>query len=77
MHDFILEFGYNVRNSSIRSGNSEVYVNFFMKEFPGLALRSGRGRANFAQPRIGETVDGANLYGAREAPFDRNIAAYA
>jgi len=60
LHDFILDFGYNVRSSSIRSSNRELYFNFTMKQFPLLALRSGSGRASFSPPRIGETVAGAN-----------------
>lgn len=70
LHDFILEFGYNVRNSSIRSGNKEIYFNFRMKNFPQYALRSGSGRATFSRPRIGETVAGANQYGVQTIPLE-------
>ncbi len=60
LHDFILDFGYNVRNSAIQSSsNKEVYFSFRLKAFPGLALRSGS-RSEFSEPRIGETVAGAN-----------------
>jgi len=74
LHDFILDFGYNVRNSSLRNSNKEIYFNFSMKAFPILSLRSGAGRATFADPRIGETVSGANIYGSRAEPFDQNLA---
>ncbi|MBN1689199.1 MAG: LPS-assembly protein LptD [Candidatus Omnitrophica bacterium] len=55
----VLDFGFNVRNSSIRSANKELYFNLKLKPFPDVALRSGR-RAAFAAPRIGETVAGAS-----------------
>lgn len=59
LHDFILEFGYNVRDSLIDSSNKGLFFNFRMKAFPTLGLRSGP-RATFSEPRIGETVAGAN-----------------
>ncbi len=59
LHDFILEFGYNVRDSWINNNNKQLFFNFRMKALPGLALRAG-GRASFSEPRIGETVAGAN-----------------
>ena len=59
LHDFIFDFGYNVRNSSIENRAEELYFNFHLKAFPTFALRSGR-RASFGAPRIGETVAGAN-----------------
>lgn len=59
LHDFILEFGYNVRDSLIDSNNIGAFVNFRMKAFPSYVLRSGQ-RASFSEPRIGETVAGAN-----------------
>lgn len=76
LHDFIFSFGYNVRNSSIRNSNSEIYFNFSMKDFSALALRSGGGRATFSEPRIGETVAGANQYGGRAHRFDPAIRTY-
>jgi len=60
LHDFILEFGYNQRNSLINQNNNEVFVNFRMKGVPGISIGGGGGRANFSEPRIGETVAGAN-----------------
>lgn len=60
LHDFILEFGYNVRNSWVNNNNSNLFFNFRMKGIPGVNLRAGGGRATFSEPRIGETVAGAN-----------------
>lgn len=59
LHDFILDLGYNVRNSEIQRKNTEIFFNFRLKAFPELALRSGS-RATFAEPRIGQTVAGSN-----------------
>ncbi len=76
LHDFILNIGYSVRNSSIRSGNQEWFFNFTMKQFPVLALRTGGGRATFSEPRIGETVAGANQLSGGPSYFeDARIAA--
>jgi hypothetical protein len=60
LHDFILEFGYNVRNSWIDENNNELFFNFRMKGLPSFQVGAGGGRATFAEPRIGETVAGAN-----------------
>ncbi|MBI3316946.1 MAG: LPS-assembly protein LptD [Candidatus Omnitrophica bacterium] len=60
LHDFILDFGYNVRNSAIRSNNKELFFNFRFKAFPEIHLGAGPGRASFGEPRIGENVAGAN-----------------
>ena len=43
----------------INSSNKGLFFNFRMKALPTLALRSGP-RASFSEPRIGETVAGAN-----------------
>lgn len=59
---WLLDFGYNVRNSDINESNKELYFNLRMKNYPDFALRSGS-RATFADPRIGETVAGANQFG--------------
>lgn len=59
LHDFIFDFGYNVRNSDIENSNKEIFFDFRLKAFPILSLRSGR-RAGFGEARIGETVAGAN-----------------
>ncbi len=58
LHDFLLDLGYNVRNSAIRNSNSELFFNFRLKAFPEYNLHSGQ-RASFASPRIGETVAGS------------------
>lgn len=60
LHDFIFDFGYNVRNSLINDYNNQLFFNFRLKAFPGYALSGGGGRADFSEPRIGETVAGAN-----------------
>lgn len=71
LHDFILDFGYNVRNSLINNYNNELFFNFRMKAFPSFAINGGGGRAAFAEPRIGETVAGANEgAGKFETPLD-------
>lgn len=59
LHDFILDLGYNVRNSDIQQNNKELFFNFRMKQFPELALRSGH-RSSFSEARIGQTVAGSN-----------------
>jgi hypothetical protein len=60
LHDFILEFGYGVRNSLINNDNNNLFFNFRMKGIPGTTFGQGGGRASFSEPRIGETVAGAN-----------------
>lgn len=60
LHDFIFDFGYNVRNSKINDYNNQLFFNFRLKAFPSLAISGGCGRASFSEPRIGETVAGAN-----------------
>ena len=60
LHDFILNFGYNVRNSEIESNNRTLYFEFYLKAFPKLGIHGGGGRASFEGPRIGDTVSGSN-----------------
>lgn len=60
LHDFIFEFGYNVRNSDINTSNKSLYANFRLKALPSLVIRGGGNHASFSEPRIGETVSGAN-----------------
>lgn len=67
MQCVILDFGYNVRNSSVRSSNKELFFNLRLKDYPQLAVRSGASSSSFASPKIGETVSGANLYGGRSS----------
>ncbi len=59
LHDFILDFGYNVRNSDIDNSNKEFFFLFHLKAFPEFPLKSGN-RASFSEPRIGTTVAGSN-----------------
>jgi hypothetical protein len=65
LHDFILEFGYNMRNSMINNNNNQLFFNFRMKGMSSLQIGAGGGRATFSDPRIGETVDGANAGAGR------------
>lgn len=60
LHDFLLDFGYNVRKSTIHSTNQTLYATLKMKAFPFVAVRGGSNYASFSEPRIGETVAGAN-----------------
>jgi lipopolysaccharide assembly outer membrane protein LptD (OstA) len=60
LHDFILEFGFNQRNSLVNNNNHELFVDFHMKGVPSLNVKAGGGRSTFSEPRIGETVAGAN-----------------
>ena len=66
MHDFLLDFGYNVRSSLIDNSNKELFFLFRLKAFPEFPLRSGN-RASFAEPRIGTTVAGSNQFPTQPA----------
>lgn len=59
LHDFLLDLGYNVRNSEIDSSNKEFFFLLRLKAFPGFPLKSGH-RASFSEPRIGTTVAGSS-----------------
>lgn len=59
MHDFLLDIGYNVRNSDIDNSNKELFFLFRLKAFPQADLKSGH-RASFSAPRLGPTVAGSN-----------------
>lgn len=72
MHDFLLDFGYNLRNSSIDSSNKEIFFDFRLKAFPTLNLRSGS-RASFSEPRISPTVEGAQGTAAEPFSYYDNI----
>ncbi len=58
LHDFLLDLGYNVRNSDIDNSNKEIFFLFRLKAFPEFPLKSGN-RASFSEPRIGRTVAGS------------------
>ncbi len=60
LHDWILDFGYNVRNSDIDSADKELFFELTLKAFPLFPLKSGN-RATSSRPRIGDSVAGANL----------------
>ena len=60
LHDFTFEFGYGVKNSQIKRNENELFFILRMKNVPFAQLGSGGSRSEFAEPRIGETVAGAN-----------------
>lgn len=60
LHDWILDFGYNVRNSDIDSADKELFFELTLKAFPLIPLKSGN-RATISRPRIGDTISGASL----------------
>lgn len=60
LHDFVLDFGYSVRNSKIDANNNTLFFTFRFKALPTLVTGAGGSRATFSEPRIGETVNGAN-----------------
>ncbi len=62
LHDFLLTFGVNIRDSDFRAGkgrNKEVFVELRMKAFPEVSLGVGN-RASFVKPRIGRYYNGSN-----------------
>ncbi len=63
---WVLDLGYDVRRSSAISSNKELFFNLRMRNFPQFDLRTGS-RASFADPRIGETVAGANEFGSPDS----------
>lgn len=68
LHDFILDFGYNVRHSDLAESNKTIFFNFRLKAFPEVTVHSGN-RASFSEPRIGETVAGVNQGYSRAAGY--------
>lgn len=58
LHDFLLDMGYNVRNSEIHHLNNELFFLFRLKAYPQYPLKSGR-RAGFSEARIGAAVAGS------------------
>ena len=63
LHDWLLDFGFNVRNSDRTDAeqelNKEVFVQLRLKALPVIQLKGGH-RASFAESRIGRTVAGSN-----------------
>ena len=63
LHDWLLDFGYNVRNSNRTNPgkelNKEVFVELTLKALEAVHVKSGH-RASFSEPRIGKAVSGAN-----------------
>lgn len=70
LHDWLLDFGFNIRKSSqtsIEGGtNKELFVQLRLKALPVIDLHTGH-RASFSQPRIGKLYSGAN-----EAPLSQS-----
>jgi lipopolysaccharide assembly outer membrane protein LptD (OstA) len=58
--EWVLDFGYNVRNSDIQNNNHTLFFDFYLSPVPGLNLKTGPNRASFGPPVIGDTVAGAN-----------------
>jgi hypothetical protein len=71
LHDWLLDFGFNVRNSDRtdeeKELNKELFVELKLKALEDIRLSSGH-RASFSEPRIGKSVAGAN-----EAPLPSNL----
>lgn len=63
LHDWLLDFGLNFRNKDMtlpsQSFSEEVFVELRLKAYPRISLKSGH-RASYVEPRIGQTVSGAN-----------------
>lgn len=63
LHDWFLDFGFNVRNSDRTDANhelnKEVFVQLRLKALPFVELKTGH-RATYADSRIGRTVTGSN-----------------
>jgi lipopolysaccharide assembly outer membrane protein LptD (OstA) len=76
--EWVLDFGYNVRNSDIQNNNHTLFFDFYLRPFPNLALSAGGSRASFAPPVIGDTVAGANAaYSSSQPnPYDRQAGNY-
>jgi len=60
LHDFTFEFGYDVQNSLIKKNAKKLFFVFRMKNVPFAQIGTGSGHTEFSEPRIGETVAGAN-----------------
>ena len=63
LHDWLLDFGFNVRTSD-RVGddknlNKEAFVQLQLKALPEISLKAGH-RATFSDARIGRTISGSN-----------------
>ncbi len=63
LHDWWLDFGFNVRNSDLTNTDSgaseEVFARLQLKALPQVQLKGGH-RASFADSRIGRTVTGSS-----------------
>lgn len=76
LHDFVLDFGYNVRNSLIDPRNNTLYFSFRIKGLPMYTLNSGGSRATFSEPRIGDTVAGSHQQMERIDPLSAMSASW-
>ncbi len=62
LHDWLLDFGFNVRNSDLSSSSQvseEAFVQLRLKALPEIQLKAGH-RAPYTDSRIGRTVSGSN-----------------
>jgi hypothetical protein len=70
--EWVLDFGYNVRNSDIQTNNHTLFFDFYLRPFPDMVLKSGGNRGEFAPAPIGDTVAGADAaYSVHQTPYDR------
>jgi len=72
LHDWLLDFGYNVRNSDRIDDkerlNQGAFAQLRLKALPSIDFKTGH-RASYSEPRIGRTVSGSN-----EAPHPSAFA---
>ncbi|MBI4387803.1 MAG: hypothetical protein HY582_02005 [Candidatus Omnitrophica bacterium] len=59
LHDWVVNFGQNIRHTEINWLDHELFIELQLKAFPGASFSSGQ-RAEFPEARIGETVSGSN-----------------
>lgn len=60
LHDWLLHFGFNYRDSDINKSNLTAFFELTLKAFPAVNLKAGH-RASFSSPRIGREISGSSL----------------
>ncbi|MDD5085344.1 MAG: LptA/OstA family protein [Candidatus Omnitrophica bacterium] len=60
LHDWLLHFGFNCRDSDINKTNLTAFFELTLKAFPGINLKAGH-RASFSSPRIGREISGSSI----------------
>ncbi|MFA6601208.1 MAG: LPS assembly protein LptD [Candidatus Omnitrophota bacterium] len=69
--EWVLDFGYNVRNSDIQDNNKTLFFDFYLAPLPEVGIKTGPNRASFGAPVIGDTIAGANAaYSISPTPYD-------